>query len=637
MTDDEPEGELAYSTAEDEAIPAFVSRGAMLIREIARTAPKSPGVYRMFSDKGEVLYVGKAKHIQRRILSYTRLNGLVLRIQRMVSQTVRMEFITTGTETEALLLEANLIKQLKPRFNVLLRDDKSFPYILITGGHASPQLTKHRGGRTIKGDYFGPFADANSVNRAMHALQRAFMLRSCTDSDFETRSRPCLLHQIKRCAGPCTNEVTPDYYMTLVKETKMFLSGRSQTIKRDIADKMEKASEALEFEQAAILRDRLGALSSVQGSQGVNPQSFDEADLFAVYQAEGHTCIQVFFFRTGQNWGNRAYYPRADKTLEAGEILGPFLAQFYADKPVPSLILTSHESPDQTLLSNALSQRNERKVVIATPERGEKHDIMLQAIKNAKEALERKLTETATQKTLLVSLAKAFDLPKIPMRIEILDNSHISGTSSVGAMVVAGIQGFMKNAYRKFNIKDDAVKADDLGMMREVLTRRFRKDREKKSEDDEFFQMPDLIIIDGGMNQLNAAHEVLKELAPDIPLISIAKGRDREAGREEFHRIGHPPVRLEPRDPLLFFIQRLRDEAHRYAIGAHRTLRAKSMREGGLEEIPGIGKTRKRALVRHFGTVKAIERASFADLQLAPGINNAMATAIYAFFHPDNP
>lgn len=625
---DEEVDYLAENTSES------LYKGAALIREKARIAPKGPGVYRMLSSTGEVLYVGKAKHIQRRILSYTRPKGLVSRIVRMVSITENMEFISTNTETEALLLEANLIKQLKPRFNVLLRDDKSFPYILITGNHESPMLTKHRGAKGKGGDYFGPFASTWAVNRSMHALQRAFMLRSCADSEFANRSRPCLLHQIKRCAGPCTGEISKDHYDGLVREAKSFLSGKSHAIKETLANKMEEAAQNLEFETAAVLRDRLSALAGVQASQGINPRSIEEADVFTVYQEAGHTCIQVFFFRTGQNWGNRAYFPRADKSLLEGEILSPFMAQFYADKPAPSLILTSHETGDDALLMEAFTQKMERKVTIATPKRGEKLEVIEQALNNAKEALQRKLQETATQKTLLQALANSFALPKIPFRIEILDNSHIQGAFAIGAIVTAGVEGFMKNAYRKYNMKaEDYTAGDDTAMMQEVLSRRFKRDAT-----DEMAVYPDLIVIDGGLPQMNAAFETMQKLEiAHIPLICVAKGRDREAGRELFHMPNRPPVRLEPRDPVLFFLERLRDEAHRFAIGAHRVKRAKGLREGGLEEIAGIGKTRKRALMRHFGTLKAVERASLTDLQTTPGIDDKIAQAIYNYFHDNRP
>jgi len=572
-----------------------------------------------------------------------------------------MEFISTGTETEALLLEANLIKQLRPRFNVLLRDDKSFPYILITRDHVSPQITKHRGARNRPGDYYGPFASVWAVNRTINALQKAFLVRSCSDSFYEARTRPCLLYQIKRCAGPCTGEVNHTDYAEYVTEARDFLSGKSRLVKHQLAREMEIASEELEFERAAALRDRLAALSAVQGSQGINPRSVEEADVFAIHQEGGATCVQVFFFRTGQNWGNHALYPRADRSLEPGEVLEAFLAQFYEDKPCPRLVLLSHDIAEGPLLEEALSTRSGYRVEIATPKRGEKRELIEHAMQNAKEALGRKLAESASQARLLDELCRSFDLPGSPKRIEVYDNSHIMGTNAVGGMIVAGPEGFAKSQYRKFNIKSaDLAPGDDYGMMREVLLRRFsRLQREQPRAEAEASPAeidatagveaieaedalpaetpagwPDLVLIDGGPGQLKAAVETLAELGiSNVPLVGVAKGPDRDAGRETFYRPGREPFRLEPRDPVLYFVQRLRDEAHRFAIGSHRARRKKDITQAGLQEIPGVGPTRKRALLHHFGTLKAIERASLADLEAVPGVNAGTARAVYDFFH----
>ena len=715
----------------DEALPGAgsLASGRAAILRAVKHAPNGAGVYRMIGADGAVLYVGKAKSIRKRIIAYTRPTGLTNRIFRMVSATAEMEFISTGTETEALLLEANLIKQLRPRFNVLLRDDKSFPYILITKDHVSPQITKHRGARSKPGDYYGPFASVWAVNRTINALQKAFLVRSCSDSYYEARTRPCLLFQIKRCAGPCTGEVSHTDYAEYVEEARDFLSGKSRAVKEQLAREMEQASETLEFERAAALRDRLAALSAVQGSQGINPRSVEEADVFAIHQEGGATCVQVFFFRTGQNWGNHALYPRADRTLEPGEVLGAFLAQFYEDKPSPRLILLSHAAEESGLLAEALSERSGHKVEIAVPQRGEKRELVEHAMQNAREALGRKLAESASQARLLDELARAFALPASPRRIEVYDNSHIMGSNAVGGMIVAGPEGFAKSQYRKFNIKNtDLAPGDDYGMMREVLRRRFSRllrespragdkaphptplpdgergplttpnapsslitpsapsprggegwgeggtmlpgegeaaptdhspspltdplrgpplpvgEREKdalaEAETTEPLRetpegWPDLVLIDGGAGQLKAAAEALAELGvTDVPLVGVAKGPDRDAGRESFFIAGREAFRLEPRDPVLYFVQRLRDEAHRFAIGSHRARRSKDIAQGGLQEIPGIGPTRKRALLHHFGTLKAIERASLADLEAVPGVNAATARAVYDFFHP---
>ncbi|PTW53209.1 excinuclease ABC subunit C [Breoghania corrubedonensis] len=635
-------------------------RGVQVIAAFVRQLPNAPGVYRMIDAAGDVLYVGKARNLKKRVTNYTRLVGLSNRIARMVQSTVTMEFVTTRTEAEALLLEANLIKRLRPRFNVLLRDDKSFPHILITGDHDAPAITKHRGARSRKGDYFGPFASAGAVNRTINALQKAFLLRTCSDSYYENRTRPCLLYQIKRCAAPCTGEIDLAGYAQLVKEAKTFLSGKSQAVHNELAEAMEKASDALDFETAAIYRDRLAALSHVQQHQGINPQNVDEADVFAVHQEGGQTCIQVFFFRTGQNWGNRAYFPKADKALEAEEVLGSFLAQFYDNKDTPKLVLLSHEPEERELLAQAFSERTGRRIELAVPRRGEKRDLVEHALANAREALGRKLAETSSQARLLTGVAKAFDLPRVPRRIEVYDNSHIMGTNAVGGMIVAGPEGFAKNHYRKFNIKSqDLVPGDDYGMMREVLTRRFTRllkehanERPGPSQDQQGAEgagsdpeevvenamtvpaWPDLVLIDGGQGQLRAVRETLEELGvTDVPLVGIAKGPDRDAGREKFFVEGKPSFMLPERDPVLYFVQRLRDEAHRFAIGTHRARRKKEMGTNPLDEIGGIGPARKRALLRHFGTAKAVSKAGVEDLTAVDGISEATAQAIYDHFH----
>ena len=624
-----------------------LAAGRAAIARSAKVAPSAPGVYRMIDAQGDVLYVGKAKNIKKRVTAYARPTGHDTRISRMIAATATLEFVTTKTETEALLLEANLIKRLRPRFNVLLRDDKSFPYILITSDHWAPQILKHRGARRKPGRYYGPFASAGAVNRTINALERAFLLRSCSDSYFEARTRPCLLYQIKRCSAPCTREIDFPGYAELVKEANEFLSGRSRSVQGQLADEMDKASAALDFEGAAMYRDRLSALSAIQSHQGINPRNVEEADVFAVHQVGGYTCVEVFFFRTGQNWGNRAYFPKADRAIAPDEILGAFLAQFYDDKPPPRLILVSHEFGERALLAKALSAKSERKVEVSKPNWGERKELVQHALANAREALARKLADTSSQQKLLGALTEVFSLPRKPRRIEVYDNSHIGGSNAVGAMIVAGAEGFRKNQYRKFNIRSaDLTPGDDYGMMREVLQRRFKRLLEENprtaagdlvaaaSRDDEDPPWPDLVLIDGGQGQLKAAQETLALLSvTDIPLVAIAKGSDRDAGRETFFVAGRDPFKLPPRDPLLYFIERLRDEAHRFAIGSHRVRRKKDIREAGLQEIPGIGPTRKRALLRHFGTVKAIERASLPDLAQVPGINAETARKIYEFFH----
>jgi excinuclease ABC subunit C len=595
--------------------------GHAAIENAVRLAPTSPGVYRMLNGASDVLYVGKAKNVRKRLASYARVNApMPARILRMIAATVTVEIVSTGTETEALLLEANLIKQLRPRFNVQLRDDKSFPYILITGDHWAPQILKHRGAQTRPGRYFGPFASAGAVNRTITALQRAFLIRSCTDGFFESRTRPCLLYQIRRCSGPCTREIDFPGYTELVREANDFLSGRSHAVKQELAAEMEKASGELEFETAALYRDRLAALSAIQSQQGINPRTVEEADVFAIHQEGGYSCVEVFFFRTGQNWGNRAYFPRAEKSFTPEEVLASFLAQFYDDKPPPKLILLSHEIEEGALLADALAVKAGFKVEVSTPKRGEKKELIAHALTNAREALGRKLSDTATQGRLLQGMATTLGLPQPPKRIEVYDNSHIQGTNAVGAMIVAGPDGFIKNQYRKFNIKSEGLTpGDDYAMMREVLERRFKRlikppdgDAAKaKADDDSFPQWPDLVIIDGGRGQLNAVREIFEGLGlTQVSLMAVAKGPDRDAGRE-----------------------RLRDEAHRFVIGSHRKLRKKDIREAGLQEIPGIGPSRKRALLHHFGTLKEIERASIADLGKVPGVSAESARKIFEFFH----
>jgi excinuclease ABC subunit C len=621
--------------------PLAVGRAA--IEQAVRHAPTSPGVYRMLNAANDVLYVGKAKNIRKRLASYARPTGQVMRIARMIAATAVVEIISTATETEALLLEANLIKQLRPRFNVQLRDDKSFPYILISGDHWAPQILKHRGAQSRPGRYFGPFASVGAVNRTITALQRAFLVRSCTDSFFESRSRPCLLYQIRRCSGPCTGEIDFPGYTELVREATDFLSGRSRLVKQQLAGEMEKASGELAFERAALYRDRLAALSAIQSQQGINPRTVEEADVFAIHQEGGYSCVEVFFFRTGQNWGNRAYFPRAEKSFTPEEVLASFLAQFYDDKPPPKLVLLSHPIEECELLANALSIKAGFKVEVLTPQRGEKKELITHALTNAREALGRKLADTATQAKLLQGMVTTLGLPHAPKRIEVYDNSHIQGSNAVGAMIVAGPDGFIKNQYRKFNIRAEGLTpGDDYAMMREVLERRFKRlvtpsadGGKTAAADDDIPRWPDLVIIDGGRGQLNAAREIFDNLAlKQVTLMAVAKGPDRDAGRETLFLPGREAIKLEPRDPVLYFIQRLRDEAHRFVIGSHRKLRKKDIREAGLQEIPGIGPSRKRALLHHFGTLKEIERASLADLGKVPGISAESARRIFDFFHP---
>ncbi|MEM9360488.1 MAG: excinuclease ABC subunit UvrC [Pseudomonadota bacterium] len=694
--------------------------GPQIIAGYLKTLPSAPGVYRMLNPDGDVIYVGKARSLKARVSNYARLGGHTNRIARMISATASMEFVTVRTEAEALLLEANLIKRFRPRFNVLMRDDKSFPYIRIARDHAAPRILKHRGARTAKDNFFGPFASAGAVDRTINMLQRAFLLRTCSDSVYDSRTRPCLLFQIKRCAGPCTGEISEVDYKAQVDEAVSFLRGESQNVRNMYQSLMEEAAEALEFERAAKYRNRLWALAHVTSDQSINAESVEEADVFAAFQEGGQTCIQVFFFRSGQNWGNRAYYPKADRSLSAEDVLESFIAQFYDDKPVPKQILLSQDIPSRALLAEALATKADRKVTIQVPQRGAKTDLVAHAVQNAKEALGRKMAETSSQRALLKGTAERFGLARVPRRIEVYDNSHIQGENAVGAMIVAGPDGLVKNAYRKFNIKSaDITAGDDYAMMREVLTRRLKRlaveddntsgnndeealttgnteavsttsddappidnhvdasetsritqpappsitergadaiafgvlradqqshtdndeselsDEIEEEDDDVFPDRPDLILVDGGAGQLGIAREVAAELGiDDIAIIGVAKGPDRDAGREHFHIPGRGrSLMLEQRDPVLYFIQRLRDEAHRFAIGAHRAKRAKKISANPLDEITGIGPTRKRALLKHFGSAKAVSRAGVEDLKDVSGISAEMAQKIYDFFH----
>ena len=662
--DEENEAEAFETTAAASEVPAVEwdsasidaagKSGTDVIAHFVKRLPNAPGVYRMMNATGDVLYVGKARSLKKRVSTYAQGRFHTNRIGRMVRETVSMEFVVTRTEIEALLLEANLIKRLRPRFNVLLRDDKSFPYILMTGDHPAPGIFKHRGARSRKGEYFGPFASAGAVGRTINALQRAFLLRSCTDSVYESRTRPCLLYQIKRCSGPCTGEIGEADYAELVNEAKDFLSGRSQKVKAEISGAMQEASEALDFERAAVFRDRLSALSHVQSHQGINPQSVEEADVVAIHQEGGQSCIEVFFFRTGQNWGNRAYFPKADPSLESAEVLGAFLAQFYDDKPCPRQILLSHVVEEQELLTQALATKAGRKVTISVPRRGEKKGLVDHALQNAREALGRRMAETSSQARLLAGLVDAFGLQRPPRRVEVYDNSHIMGTNAVGAMIVAGPEGFVKNQYRKFNIRStDITPGDDFGMMREVMERRFSRllkehseapgatvggsaaDGESEDDNSAFPAWPDLILIDGGAGQMSAVRKILSELGIEdrVTAVGVAKGVARDAGRERFFVAGREPFMLPPRDPVLYFIQRLRDEAHRFAIGSHRARRKKEMVRSPLDEIEGIGPSRKRALLHHFGTAKAVGKAGVEDLMTVEGISAGIARQIYEHFH----
>ncbi len=602
-----------------------------MIASYVKRLPAKPGVYRMYGEDGGILYVGKAKNLKNRVTSYAKGGGHNNRIAMMIALTRSMEFVVTETETEALLLEANLIKRLKPRYNVLLRDDKSFPYILIRTDHDAPQIRKHRGARKVKGMYFGPFASAGAVNATLNTLQKAFLLRTCTDSVYEGRTRPCMLFQIKRCAGPCVDLVSKDDYQELVDEAEAFLRGRSNALREELSQKMAEASEALDFEGAARLRDRIRAIAAVTTDQGINPDGVEEADIVALAQEGGKSCVQVFFYRAGQNWGNQSFFPRHETDAEPAEILAAFLAQFYDDRPAPALILTSHSIEEAELIGEALTLRASRKVTVTAPQRGEKRKLVQRTASNAREALGRRLSESATQAKLLSGVAKVFKLEEPPQRIEVYDNSHIQGSNALGAMIVAGPEGFSKTHYRRFNMKgDDAATNDDFAMMAAMLRRRFSR---LLKEREEGAPVPDLVLIDGGKGQLSSALDVMEELGiTDIPIAAIAKGPERDAGREAFYVPGRAPFKLPMNDPVLYYLQRLRDEAHRFAIGGHRAKRQKAMRENPLDSIPGIGPSRKKALLAHFGSAKAVERAALADLEGVEGVSAAMAKRIHDWF-----
>lgn len=626
---------------ESQSADPSARRGVDVIKDNLARLPARPGVYRMFGDLDEVLYVGKARNLKARVANYARLGGHTQRIALMIQLTRAMEFVVTETETEALLLEANLIKRLKPRFNILLRDDKSFPYILIRRTHEAPQILKYRGARQDEGDYFGPFASAGAVTRTLDTLQKAFLLRTCEDSVFESRSRPCMLHQIKRCAAPCVGLVSKEDYNALADQAADFLRGKAVDLQARLAAEMDAAADAMEFETAARLRDRIRALAVVRASQDVNPEGLEEADVFAIALDGGQSCVQVFFIRAGQNWGTRAYYPRHEKDATEAEILAAFLVQFYDARPAPKLILTN-EAPDQSdLISEALELRAGHKVEIRAARRGSKRDLVVQAERNAKEALARKLAEGASQARLLQELAKAFDLPAPPRRIEIYDNSHIQGANAVGGMVVAGPDGFVKSQYRKFNIKDAGTEpGDDYAMMREVMRRRFSRLVKEAADVDrplsELDTFPDLVLIDGGLGQLSAVTAALADIGlgpDDITLVSIAKGPDRNAGREKFFRPGKAPFQLPPNAPVLYYLQRLRDEAHRWAIGAHRAKRSADIQKSPLDEIDGIGPARKKALLHRFGSARGVARAKLSDIATVDGVNQALAERIYGHFH----
>lgn len=620
---------------EGRALPSLI-RGVEAISAALKTLSGKPGVYRMIDADGRPLYVGKAKNLKKRVTAYTRPSRLPVRIQRMIAATASVEVINTHTEVEALLLESNLIKKLKPRYNILLRDDKSFPHILLTSRSDWPQLIKHRGARTNPGEYFGPFASAGAVNRTLAALQRAFPLRNCSDSIFTSRTRPCLQYQIKRCTAPCVGRIGREEYAAIVDEARDFLTGHSRDIQQSLSDRMQKASDALAYETAAIFRDRIKALTQIQAHQDVNIAKLGDADVIAVADGGGTTCIQVFFYRTGQNFGNRTYFPRRVAGLPNDQVLASFLGQFYADKEPPPLVLISENVPDQQLIEDALAVRAERKVAVSRPVRGVKRQLIDRALANSREALARRLAESATQRQLLEGLAETFSLDGPPARIEIYDNSHISGSKAVGAMVVAGGEGFIKAAYRKFNIRDNNLApGDDYGMMREVINRRFRRALQE-DPDRQSGNWPDLLLIDGGAGQLRAVRGVLEELAiDDIAVVAISKGPDRDAGRERFHMEARPSFMMKPNDPVLYYLQRLRDEAHRFAIGSHRTRRSQSISQSPLDEIPGIGGARKRALLHHFGSGRAVSEAGLRDLEAVNGISRPLAKKIYDHFNPD--
>ena len=612
----------------------MILKGVKLIQKYVQQLDASPGVYRMLDEQARVLYVGKARNLKARVSNYARPTGHSSRIARMISETSQMMFLTTQTETEALLLEQNLIKQLKPRYNVLLRDDKSFPNILVTTEHEFPQIKKHRGAKKEKGAYYGPFASAGAVNKSLNQLQRVFQLRNCSDAMFETRTRPCLQYQIKRCSGPCVGRISPSEYRVSVKDAQRFLSGKSTEIQESLATQMVQASEAMEFERAAALRDRIRAMTQVQTNQGINPRTVSEADVIALHIEGAQACVQVFFIRANQNWGNRDFYPRISADHSHAEVLEAFVGQFYSSKEAPRQLILSHDIENADLVSAALSEEAGRKVELIYPQRGEKFELVSGALRNAKESLALRMSETATQAKLLRGIAEAFDLDEAPQRIEVFDNSHIQGAHAVGAMIVSGPEGFLKNQYRKFNIRgDDLTPGDDFGMMKEVMTRRFKRlikdDPDRKSEN-----WPDLLLIDGGAGQVSAVAEILEMLRiEDVPMIGVAKGVDRDHGKEEFYIPGRSVFALQRNDPVLYFVQRIRDEAHRFAIGTHRAKRAKAISANPLDDISGIGASRKRALLAHFGSAKAVSRANLSDLKAVDGISAAMAEKIYDFFH----
>ena len=618
------------NTTESPPLPT----GRDVIAAYVRTLDSSPGVYRMLDAQARVLYVGKARNLKMRVTNYTRPTGHSGRIDRMISETARMMFLTTRTETEALLLEQNLIKQLKPRYNVLLRDDKSFPNILVGSEHTFPQISKHRGAKRAKGTYYGPFASAGAVNRTLTQLQRVFLLRDCSDAMFDSRSRPCLLYQIKRCSAPCVDKISAVDYAATVADAERFLSGRSTEIQELLATQMQAAAEQMEFERAAALRDRIRALTQVQSAQGINPRSVIEADVIALHLAGGQACVQVFFIRANQNWGNQDFFPRVGPDVEEAEVLEAFIGQFYDSKDPPRMLLLSHQIENADLMTEALTGKLGRRVEIIVPQRGEKAELVDGALRNARESLARKQAETASQGKLLKGLAEAFAMDAPPQRIEVYDNSHIQGSHAVGGMIVAGPEGFLKNQYRKFNIKgDDLTPGDDFGMMKEVLSRRFKR-LLKDDPDRDKALWPDLLLIDGGAGHVSAVAEIMDGFGiDDLPMVGVAKGVDRDHGKEEFHRIGQRPFALRHNDPVLYFIQRLRDEAHRFAIGTHRAKRAKTITATPLDEVPGVGGGRKKALLSHFGSAKAVSRANLVDLKAVDGISSALAETIYAFFN----
>jgi excinuclease ABC subunit C len=611
------------------------AKGVTVIETALLTMPANPGVYRMLDAKGDALYVGKARSLKRRVPSYTQLGRLPERLRRMVSETVAMEIVTTHTEAEALLLEANLIKRLKPRFNIILRDDKSYPWLMLTEDHPYPQIAKHRGAQIRKGSYWGPFASAWAVNQTVTAMQRVFLLRSCADTVFSARTRPCLLFQIKRCSAPCVGRIEAADYAKLVHQAKAFLAGNAGSVQQELAAEMERAAAALEFERAAAVRDRIRGLTFVQGNDVINPAGLSDADVIAAWQHAGQTCIQVFFIRGGRNNGNRAFYPVHPSAEETAEVLSAFIPQFYDDKPPPPLLLVNTELPEHDLIAEALSLKATRKVEISLPQRGEKRAVVLHAESNAREALERKLAESAGQTKLLEGVEQLFKLPKTPSRIEVYDNSHIMGSNPYGVMIVSGPEGFLKSAYRKFGIRGPITPGDDFAMMREMLQRRFTRAQKEQADGAPASEWPDLVLIDGGAGQLSAARDVLADLGvQDVKIVAIAKGPDRDAGREWFHSDGTEAFQLPPRDPVLYFLQRLRDEAHRFAITTHRSGRSKAIHQSELDEIPGIGAARKRALLNHFGSARGVKMAGLTNLEAAPGISRETARRVYAHFHP---